>query len=267
MRNLQNTKKISGSCKSWVIAGDVRFVVWAMVATFSFAAASDFSHAQSEKSQQPPPNLEREVVSTLSNYLSFSGVSTELELTIEQQDALFGCWLEVKAKLEREFVSHHNQLGKNTPDAVREEMQQELREAIRLVRDAELERLQQLLDSGQIKRLRQLRAQFLWQQGRGEGVMMLVEELKLSAAQTKEFFELDQPFRESMLEIQTQQKEIGLSRLEVLDLVDEANLQARKRMEKILTAGQLKKLESLSGPPFDFRAGSNRVDQKNEPSR
>ncbi len=199
----------------------------------------------------------------LSNILRLGGIDREIELTAQQQDELFGLWLEIKFDFQKAFQSFRDNFSETLPASRQLELKQELDDAIAKIRNKEVERLEKTLLPKQIERLKQLRIQYL-NRIAGAGIGSLREELDLTSAQLVKIEQASASLKKKLLEIQSRQREEKLTKSEIVAIGKELRDESRNQVMAVLTAPQQRKLKRLQGKVFDFATGRLAGDQGNE---
>jgi hypothetical protein len=194
--------------------------------------------------------------------LRINGVAREIDLTVEQQDRLFGLWLEIKFDLEKAVRNYTENFSETLPANQKSELQKELAQAIERIREKEFERLEDALRDDQLKRLKQLRVQFLARKDAGIGA--LKDDLGLTETQVKKIEQISDAFKEELLEIQASQRVERLTKAEVVEIYKDAREEFRKEIKNVLTSAQRSKLNNLQGAAFDFANGRRVSDTASE---
>ena len=197
--------------------------------------------------------VEKESEQGLSQLLRINGVAREIDLTVEQQDRLFGLWLEIKFDLEKAVRNYTENFSETLPANRKSELQQELVEAIEKIREKEVQRLEDALRDDQLKRLKQLRVQFLARKDAGIGA--LKGDLDLTETQVKKIRQISDAFKKELLEIQASQRVERLTKAEVVRIFKDTRKVFREDIKNVLTPAQRSKLNNLQGAAFDFSKG------------
>jgi hypothetical protein len=217
--------------------------VYLAVAIGLFVASPAIVSAQVEKESQQG----------LANVLRLSGINDEIKLAEQQQEKLFGLWLEIKFDLERAFGNYQDNFSETLPAPRQAELKKELAEAIVRIREKEAERLEEALTAEQLSRLKQLRIQYLTRNS--DGVGALQEELDLTPSQIRKINSVSEAMKKELKQIQANQRTEQLTKIELVAIFKEMQEKSKKEIMAALTTSQQQKLKSLRGEEFDFAKG------------
>ena len=198
--------------------------------------------------------LQSEVKLGLSHTLSFKGVSEDLELTDEQKEKLFGLWTEVQTKLEHAFREYKANYSPRFKGEALKELNDQLADGIKEVREFELERLEEVLLPQQMNRLQQIRFQILKRDS--DGLQKLNRELSLTKDQISQINKVKVKLKGTLRELQQYSREEQLTPNEIKEEVAAVRKENREKLLAILTSTQRSKLKQLEGEPFEIQIGT-----------
>ena len=192
----------------------------------------------------------------LSSILSLGGMRKELEMSDEQANNLMDLWITTSDELKSKLDQFARQAGGLISEEKRNELEEELKQAIKKVRDKELETINAVLLPHQVKRLKELHVQYA--KRNSGGFQTIADQLDMDAAQKEEVVQVGISLKTKTRELYGKVRDGELSQAEFKIQLQTLQKETEDELLSILTPTQRKKLKELEGEKFEFQTSANR---------